>query len=332
MKTKKSPLVLTLMLVLALAVTACGGKADTNNSGASAGESASPSASSSAGASPSASASASEAATKTYKDGLDREVEVPTHPERVVALSNVGELLSLGVKPAGTLNYYLDKYKNGDALSGVASVGDQEADVEKVTAADPDLIIVSSYFKPELIESLQKIAPTVATPWGQPPLTQLNVLAGLLGKETEEKAWIEKYNAKAAEVKEKIRPKVAEGSTAVVLQFWNKAIYQHATNVFQPLFEGVGFVPTEKEKAVEKSAEISEEGVIDYAGDADYLFILVDGQPDKDRYEELKKTAWKNLKAVKNDRVVLVDSARWNDYSTAAMEWILEDLETQFGQ
>ncbi|MBB6733141.1 ABC transporter substrate-binding protein [Cohnella zeiphila] len=334
MKRNKMAGFILPVLLMGTILSACG--ADNGSNGGNASGSASPSSSAGA-ASPSASAAASasssasaDSGVKTYKDALNREVEVPANPQRIVALTNYGELASLGVKPAGTLDYYLDKY-SADETAGVQSVGDQEADLEKVAAVNPDLIVLSSYFKPEVIESLQKIAPTIATPWGQPPLTELDTLAGLLGKEDAEKAWQDAYKAKAAEVKAKIQPNVKEGSTAVVLQFWSKAIYQHATQVFSPLFDDLGFVPTEKEKALTASAEISEEGVVDYAGDADYLFILVDGDADKQRVSELEASAWKNLPAVKNKHVYLVDSARWNDYSTAAMEWILEDVEKMLG-
>ncbi|MFD0673301.1 ABC transporter substrate-binding protein [Cohnella sp. GCM10027633] len=316
MKKSKVTLLVLLAAMLAVFAAACGSN---NNNG----NSASPSASE--GSSPSASTAAPEATTKTIKDGLDRDVEIPTNPQRIVVLGNYGEIASLGIKPVGTIGYYLDKY-GAEKTAGVENVGQDEADLEKVLALKPDLIIIPSYFKPEVLEGLSKIAPTIATKWGLLPLEHLHILAGWLGKEAEEQAWLAQYGEKAAAAKEQLKSFNLEGQKAVVLQFWTNKIYQHATGVFTPLFKDIGFVPTEAEAKVTVTAEISEEAVVDYVADADKLFLLVDGQADIDTINAMKASAWKNIPAVKNDQVYIVESARWNDYSTAAMEWMLEDL------
>ncbi|MFC5531150.1 ABC transporter substrate-binding protein [Cohnella yongneupensis] len=324
MKTTKIMMLVLLAAMLAVFTAACG---KNNNNGNNASPAASePAATASASSSPSAPASEpAVATTKTIKDGLDRDVEIPTNPQRIIVLGNYGEIASLGIKPIGTIGYYLDKY-GAEKTAGVENVGQDEADLEKVLALKPDLIIIPSYFKPEVLEGLSKIAPTIATKWGLLPLEHLHILAGWLGKEAEEQAWLAQYNEKAAQAKEQLKPFNLEGQKAVVIQFWSKKIYQHATGVFTPLFKDIGFAPTEKEAAVTVTTEISEEAVVDYVADADKLFILVDGQADIDTYNTLKASAWKNIPAVKNDQVYLVNSARWNDYSTAAMEWMLEDL------
>ncbi|WP_256759452.1 ABC transporter substrate-binding protein [Cohnella sp. WQ 127256] len=320
MKTGKRSFALILIVILSVIAAACSDNNSSSNNSAS--PSASPTASESSSPTPSVEP---EATTKTIKDGLDRDVEIPTKPEKIVVLGNMGEVLSLGIKPAGTNDYYLGKY-GADLLSGVISIGGDEPDMEKILGLKPDLIIIPSYFAPEVLEALQKIAPTVATKWGLLPLEHLSVIAGWLGKEAEEKAWLAQYADKAAQTKEALKPFNLAGEKIVILQFWNKAIYQHATTVFTPLFQDIGFVPTEAQAAVTKTEAITEEAVVDYAAGADRVFILVDGQADIDTYNTLKASAWKNIAAVKNDKVVLVDSARWNDYSTAAMEWMLEDL------
>ncbi len=322
MKTTKLTLLALVAVMLAVFTAACGN--NDNNGNASSPAASEPAASGSS--SPANSASEEPAATtKTIKDGLDREVEIPTNPERIIVLGNYGEVTSLGIKPVGTIGYYLDKY-GPDRTDGVENVGQDTADLEKVLALKPDLIIIPSYFKPEELEGLSKIAPTIATKWGLLPLEHLHILAEWLGKEAEEQSWLAQYSEKAAQAKEQLKSFNLEGQKAVVIQFWSKKIYQHATGVFSPLFKDIGFAPTEAESKVTSTTEISEEAVVDYVSDADKLFILVDGQADIDTYNTLKASAWKNIPAVKNDQVYLVESPRWNDYSTAAMEWMLEDL------
>lgn len=324
MKTTKLTLLVLVAVMLAVFTAACGSNNDNGN--ASSPAASEPAASASASSSPSESAPAEPSATtKKITDGLDREVEIPTNPERVIVLGNFGEVTALGIKPVGTLGYYIDKY-GAERTAGAENVGQDVADLEKVLALKPDLIIIPSYFKPEELEGLSKIAPTIATKWGLLPLEHLHILAQWLGKEAEEQAWLAQYSEKAAQAKEQLKAFNLEGQKAVVIQFWSKKIYQHATGVFSPLFKDIGFVPTEAESKVTSTTEISEEAVVDYVADADKLFILVDGQADIDTYNTLKASAWKNIPAVKNDQVYLVESPRWNDYSTAAMEWMLEDL------
>ena len=323
MKTSKLTLLVMVAVMLAVFTAACGSN-NNNNGNASSPAASEPAAS--ASSSPANTASEEPAATtKTITDGLDRQVEIPTNPQRVIVLGNFGEVTALGIQPVGTLGYYIDKY-GAERTAGAENIGQDTADLEKVLALKPDLIIIPSYFKPEELEGLSKIAPTIATQWGLLPLEHLHILAEWLGKEAEEQAWLAQYSEKAAQAKEQLKSFNLEGQKAVVIQFWSKKIYQHATGVFSPLFKDIGFVPTEAESKLTSTTEISEEAVVDYVADVDKLFILVDGQADIDTYNTLKASAWKNIPAVKNDQVYLVDSPRWNDYSTAAMEWMLEDL------
>ncbi|MFC3803036.1 ABC transporter substrate-binding protein [Cohnella sp. GCM10012308] len=296
-KFRKSGLLLTIILLLVSVVTACGSK-DNNAE-----------------------------ATKKVTDGMGREIEVPVKAQRVVAINNFGDLLQLGVKPVGTINYYLDKYKDDpEAVAGIPSVGDQEADNEKVVAATPDLIIVSNYFKPEVVDALQKIAPTYATTFGRTPYEQLDDLAALLDIEDQKQAFLDGYKAEVADAKEKLKGKIAEGEKVGILQFWSKKIYEHPTKVFTPLYDDLGFLPTEHVKTLTATTEVTQEAVPANVADADRLFIMVDGQADKDTYDSLKNSAWKNIPAVQKNQVYLVDSGHWNDFSAAALKWQLHDV------
>ncbi|WP_217593481.1 ABC transporter substrate-binding protein [Cohnella sp. GbtcB17] len=329
-KLRKSSLLLTFILLLVSVVTACGSKNNNASSGAS--PSASESASASASASPTASSSApassdAGATTKKVTDGMGREIEVPVKAQRVVALNNFGDLLALGVKPVGTINYYLDKYKDEpEAVAGIESVGDQEADNEKVLGATPDLIIVSNYFKPEVVDALQKIAPTYATTFGKTPYEQLDDLAALLNVEDQKQAFLDSFKADAADAKEKLKGKIGEGEKVGILQFWSKKIYEHPTKVFTPLYEDIGFLPTEHVKTLTATTEVTQEAVPANVADADRLFIMVDGQTDIDTYNSLKESAWKNIPAVQKNQVYLVNSGHWNDFSAAALQWQLRDV------
>lgn len=262
-------------------------------------------------------------------DAQGETVKVPMNPERIIALHNVGEIMSLGLKPIASSDYYINKF-DPDGSLGIESVGDVEISFEKILSLEPDLIIISSYYDASSISELRKIAPTLVTQWGLTPLELLSFLSQSLGRQTEERAWLEKYQERSRELQEQLKPYVEDEPTAIVIQFWDKNIYQHETKVFEGLYNGAGFVPTENAKAVTSTEAISEEAVVSFVEDADYIFIIVEDTENEERYHELKNSIWKNIEAVKNDRVYLVKDGRWNDYSTAAMEWILDDIQEIF--
>ncbi len=91
------------------------------------------------------------------------EVEVPVNPKNIVVLDygSLDIMSKLGVEPValpkGSLPSYLDKYKD-DKYVDLGSL--KEFDLEKINAAEPDLIIIEgrqeSYY-----EDLKKIAPVL---------------------------------------------------------------------------------------------------------------------------------------------------------------------------
>lgn len=94
-------------------------------------------------------------ATRIYKS-LSGDVEIPAEPKRIVTDMYVSDLLALGVKPVGAVQYYLENPFYADQVAGIESIGDRAAvSMEKVVALNPDLIITYSDQASE-IESYQK--------------------------------------------------------------------------------------------------------------------------------------------------------------------------------
>lgn len=330
MHLRKMLLNVCLVVLLGVVLAACGGtsandkSAASNNSGQ-AQENGAAAESNNAGNN-----AATESKTKLYKDGLDREVEIPVNPQRIVALNNFGELAALGVKPIGLLEYDLNIY-DAKLVEGIENVGGQEPNMEKIISLEPDLIIVANYLKPEVIESLQKIAPTVATKWGLTSFEQLHAVAEMLGKGTEEQAWLTKYNAQVEEARKQLKPFMKDGETATVLQFFGKNIYTYRMDTFSAIYDGLGFAATEKVKAVKDPVQLSEEVLPEFVGDR--LFILVADKDAETNFNDLKShSIWNNLPAVKNNKVYLVDNFRYSNFNATNMEWQLNDLVDKLGK
>ncbi|RSL30292.1 ABC transporter substrate-binding protein [Salibacterium salarium] len=261
---------------------------------------------------------------RTYTDSLDREVEIPERPEDIVTINYFGEARALGITPVGALDYDLNKYDE-DVTEGIKSVGSEQADAEKIISLDPDLIIVSDYREAEAIESFQKIAPTVALPFGAAPLDQLETVAELTGREEEKEEWMEQYEADVEEAREEIAPYVEDGETAVVMQFYEKNIHMYSTETFPTIYNAAQFEPTEKAAEITEPATLSEEVIPEYS--ADRIFVMFADTTAEENFEELsEKSIWSGLPAVQNGKVHVVDNDYWSDFNATFMEWQLDDL------
>lgn len=101
-------------------------------------------------------ATESESETFTYQSE-NGSIEVPTDPQRIIALSNGPNVIALGGNVVG-----IDQWTNmnplfQERLEGVEVVSDEN--LEKIIELEPHLIIAGSEMKN--IDKLNKIAPTV---------------------------------------------------------------------------------------------------------------------------------------------------------------------------
>lgn len=317
------------VLLLTVFASACGSNA---NKDASASESAAVSASegtASQPASPEAS-SPSGAATKKITDAKGREVEVPTDPKRIVYVgSDPGDLLALGVRPVGaSLSVVGSQVAYGDQLQGIADVG-YPADLEKVTAQDPDLIIFNDWDEQGLAP-LEKIAPTVAIAENG-GFDRMREIAAVLGKEAAADGYIAAYDEKVKQTKDLLAQNGKQGQSATVLLLMGKVMYVMGhQGLSVSLYDALGYVPPAKVQSLidgdERFAEISVEVMSDYIGDE--LYILKDEEEETKAQAEALFTGslWKSLPAVKNGQVHAMDS-QWNFDDPVTRNKLLDELQ-----
>lgn len=110
----------------------------------------------------------------TFTDDAGRTVEVPSNPQRIVSLHDTGftiPLLELGVHPVGSHGRTTADgepfIRSSKGLTGIdfdnsdiEFMGNLPADIERVAAVSPDLIITSPWQQAS-VEQLERIAPTV---------------------------------------------------------------------------------------------------------------------------------------------------------------------------
>ena len=150
--------------------------------------------------------------TKTVEHAFGR-TEIPVDPERIVDLTGgagVDQLLTLGLVPKASWGApaapngaceWFDKvgWPVEAEASGIENVASADGvNVEKVAAADPDLIVGWEYAFDGILDRLREIAPCVGiTPVNGPKWEQgFEKVAAVLGRKDRYRRWLESYEAR----------------------------------------------------------------------------------------------------------------------------------------
>lgn len=191
--------------------------------------------------------------TRTVTDDLGRSVEVPADPQRIVVLhdKNLGTpLIELGVIPVGShgrttaegepfirgsitvTGYDLDN-------SDIAYMGGNPADIEAIAAADPDLILSSTWQNADA-DQLSAIAPTVVVDTtARGTIGVFPLLAEATGTEDVLDRLEARYDAQIAQLR-RIVP--TEDITVSVLQGVEGELYvQHTYSALGKVLRDAGF-------------------------------------------------------------------------------------------
>lgn len=324
-KTKRLKAALAILILLI--VTACG----SNN------PSPSPSQESAATPTPSSAQGADEQSTeitetKIYK-ALNGDIEVPVRPEKVVSLVFAGELLALGLKPAGTGTAFLETGLFVEELKGSEPIGN-EPSVEKILELAPELIIMHNFVDEEVISQLEKIAPTVVMPFNdRGPVERLRMFADLLDRGDEAEQFLLRYEEKAALAKVQAADYIGQDETVAYYEIWGKSLWvmseANGRGVYN-LYRSLGLKPPLNVQQdvvdVGKGLDISLELLPDYA--ADHMFVGVyAGDGGDARAEELMKgQLWSNLPAVQNNQVYIVNI---DEFSPSDIYALYKQLDLQ---
>lgn len=268
--------------------------------------------------------------THMYTDALAREVEIPTNPQRVVALWSIGEMLALDTKPVGATSHLLRFYSD-EEKQDIEIVGDDVmGDYERILALNPDLILVYARATEEEIEQYSKIAPTVATSFFGDPFQALKDMGDILNKEEQAAQWIEDYNKRVALARTNLADVTSQHEKALVLQLALKNIYIYHSNTFPTIYDAYDFeLPDVQRKLQEDdsfvSQQLSLEVLPDFA-DADRIFVIVNDEESKSALENLQESSvWNGLPAVKNKQVYEIGN-RLSTKDVSTLDWALDEV------
>jgi len=318
--------IMAILLIMALALTACGSDAGGKKEDAEPANGQAAGQESDKGAGDTDSPAASTEQTRTVKHEYGESI-VPSQPKRVLSIGMEDILLSLDVplvQAFSTDGYYLDKpiKEKGIAINSAFDIN-----LEAITAADPDLIIMNKYMTDEQgYEQLSKIAPTIAyirDDW-QSSLTEIGKA---LGMESQADNILHAYQDKVEQAKETIIKAVGENKTVAFIRPSVKDVELDFPDWswVSLLYGDLGLKPDPKVLEFQKNSSdtwggtmLSLEKLPELT--ADYLFLDYGSsmsnedefQKDVAQSAEVEKmNVWKAIPAVKRGDVHKVSARNW---------------------
>lgn len=240
------------------------------------------------------------------------EVEIPDKPLRIVTDYYGGELLSVGAPVVGVEPTAFDNPFIKDLLKDAEEIG-EPLNVEKVLALNPDLIVV---MYDENYEQLSEIAPTIHIPYGTATNIEetVQLFADITGKEKEANRFMQKFDERAQEGREKLADIIDTKTTFGIYELTDKGelwiFGDNAGRGGQALYNALGLEMPHNKDHEEQTLQLSMEVLPEYA--ADYMFLTTYDPDNKgEALENLKESSiWQGLDAMKNNRIY------YNDFDT----------------
>lgn len=255
-------------------------------------------------------------------------VEIPAKPERIVALSNGPNILSMDVTPVGVDEWTAANPLFKDKLKDVAIVTD--SDPESIAALNPDLIIAGSTSKN--LEQLAKIAPTIVYTWGKLDyLNQQLEIGKVLNKEAEAQAWIDDFTKRAGDIGNEIKAKYGDNVTVSTIEIFEKEVFvmgDHWARGTEALYQAMKLNMPEQVKndtLQEGYHSLSLEVLPEYMGD----FVVVSRDMTRDN-EIMKSTIWSNIPAVQNKHVIELETKAVTYSDPTTLEYVLNIFQEAF--
>lgn len=265
--------------------------------------------------------------------------EVEGTPANVVTLFQgaTDAALALGVKPVGAVESWIEQpwyHYIRDKMEGVTNLGSEnQPNLEEIVSLQPDLIIASKTRHEGIYAQLSAIAPTVMTEEVHLWKDTLSLSAEALNKKDEEEKFLAEWSKKVADFKEKMGDHLQLEVGIVDFRPDHARIVY--TGFSALVLDELGIARPTSQKGEEWGIKLTSKENIPQM-DADIIFDQTSTSRDDGRLDLRKEWTghplWKNLRAVKNNRVYEVDTAVWNNGSgpLAAMEMV-EDLYEFYG-
>ncbi|GBF75818.1 ferrichrome ABC transporter [Paenibacillus sp. 598K] len=320
MKKRRNELsVPILILAFALALSGCGGAADKGEAPkqAQAAENSSNAKDATAAAqgSDNAEPEMTDGWPRTIVDAAGIETVLEAKPERIAVLHPLylDYFFALGQPPVASASagealaefVTLQPYAAGADILDLGS--GRDLNLETIMEADPDVIVTFQGHIDAIYDDLVRIAPVIQIGYSDDWQDATRLCARIIGHEEQAEQYIEETKQLIAQTRSQLAPLEdltyalvrVDGKANFVAQGKNNTVYYN---------EESGFGLHAPESYPEDSANLSLESLA--AMDPDVLIIQHDLDTARAAVEALEPMAvWQSLKAVQNDRVLLLDNS-----------------------
>ena len=266
-------------------------------------------------------------ATRTFGTIMG-DVEIPAHPQRIIAQGLLPYFLMFDVKPIGSTSWEIEYPHLAGLTDGIEDTGFiDNASVEKILSLQPDLIVT---VEPTLYEPFSKIAPTVVIPYDKigDVHEDTRLFGELLGKQDEAEQILAEFDRKTEETKEKLSPILNGNETFSLVGAFDKTYYIYGSGIYRgglTLYKYLGLRAPSiiQEQIIDKNKdllEISLEKIPEYAGD--HIFLDVSNGASFDESGGL----WQSIDAVKNGKVHKLDTDIFWPYDPLAISQQMDEI------
>lgn len=232
------------------------------------------------------------------------DVTVPTNPQRIVVNWYVGDVFTLGFKPAALAGWSHETMPFYDKFDGIPIIENWET--EAILAHNPDLIIT---YNEEDYAKLSKIAPVIVVPeTGMSSVERLMFLGNATGRKAEAEAAITAFEKKRDEAKKLLASDGFANKTFSIFQDWGSGsygiYYETESRGGTLLYQHLGLKEPEKLRHLVETSKktrdtLSYEVVADYAGDYVLWFLM-----DNVKSEFAETDVWRNIPAVRDGHLI----------------------------
>ncbi len=262
---------------------------------------------------------------------------VPLNPQRVIVLHRamLANAIALGVQPVGSTSIYISSgtkfppYLEDKVDEKLEPIGTgEQPNLEKIARLKPDLIVGFTYNA--TYDQLSHIAPTVLIDWNMAGdwKEHLEFVAQTLGKTAEAKQLLEDYNRRIEQFKTAIGDRLAQFQVSLVNGGGNAAFLRSDVkdSFAGTILSDAGLQRPPAQNVKGLDIEISLETIPQLDGDAIFIMLVSDDKGDQVWERLQRQPLWSQLKAVKQDRVYLVDFSTWRGVNILAAYGVIDDL------
>lgn len=246
--------------------------------------------------------------TRVVADHLKREVTIPRHPKRVLALNPLmmEDLFCLGIKPVGKVDDFTHRVEAED----LPSVGFQQSpNIEMIHALKPDIIFAHTRAHVQLLKSLESTGAAVVfinPSFGEDPLLDiLKFIANVVNENDKAAAYVKKIDDLSKLLRKEIN--FCEADEALILQGGSETILAAQSGSFYGgLLSRLGIenIVPDGMPGAGKAAFISFDIEIITQKNPDIIFVTGNSKNILSNYNN--DPQWSNLRAVREGRLLLL--------------------------